>query len=222
VTSDPGDQDNPDPRAGNGGGEVYDTAIGWYGNVVIYERIEGDTVSYRSVEVDPDSLELFNDQELISGDGTIQSTQNGAYYGNGGVLVPALNRWVYLSVNGDSQVLGENPYQDIRMVRTGHPNGQITYIGDGQLVMADVTDPGIAQARCGVVPVDYDLAPGGDLFVISIGSAIQVVDFNCNVLASYNADNGVGVGSVLWLNQGIAYVDLATGNVELIPIDALP
>jgi hypothetical protein len=90
------------------------------------------------------------------------------------------------------------------------------------LVVADISDPGTPLSSLGVNPVDYDLAPGGDMLVISIGNAVQVIDLEGNVLASYVSTDGTQVGSVLWLNQGIAYVDQSSGGIRLIPLEELP
>jgi hypothetical protein len=199
-----------------------DTPIGWLGDTVMYERIDGNSVSFRAFDLDPDSLEQSNDRELLSGDRGVESTRNGAYYGRGGLLVPGAEQWVFLSLDGNSQVLGANPYTDISLVRTDHPSGAITYVGNGQLIVADMGDPGNARATVSFQGTDYDLAPGGDLLAISTGSGIQIVDFSGQVLAEYTGGGQIQVGSVLWLNAGVAFIDASSGEVLLIPNEALP
>ncbi|MEJ7839193.1 MAG: hypothetical protein WKF81_10265, partial [Thermomicrobiales bacterium] len=201
---------------------VVDTPIGWVTNTAIYERIQGDTVTYKSVSVDTGSFELFGSQELVSSGRDIESTSNGAFLATDGILIPGVESWVFLSPDGGSQVLGSNPFSQITMVRTGHANSQITYVGDGQLVMADIGDPGNVRAAISISLVDYDLAPSGDRFVVSTGSDIQIIDFQGNVLDSFASDNGSPLGSVLWLTSGIAYVDQGTGSINLIPVEELP
>jgi hypothetical protein len=215
------ENDEGNRRVSNSAGTV-DTPIGWLGDTVMYERIDGNTLSYRAFDLDPGSLEQSNDQELLSGDLGMESTRNGAYYGRGGLLVPGAEQWVYLSLDGNSQVLGANPYTDISLVRTDHPSGAITYVGNGQLIVADMGDPGNARAAVDFQGTDYDLAPGGDLLAISTGAGIQIVDFTGQVRAEYTGGGEIQVGSVLWLNSGVAFIDTSSGDVLLIPNEALP
>ena len=202
---------------------INDVPVAWLSsNSVLFMHITGDGVTYVAATLDPESGSFVNTQELLSGDHLLEVTENGAFYGNNGVLVPARESWLYLSPDGGSRVLGANVYQNISLVRVHNALGLITYVGDGNLVVASLEDPGNARGSIGFSGVDYDLAPNGEMLVVSTGSSIQIVDLAGGVIAEYPAEGQIWPGGVLWVESGVLFVDVNTGNVWQIPNAALP
>ncbi|MDP8909043.1 MAG: hypothetical protein M3N47_07980, partial [Chloroflexota bacterium] len=59
--------------------------------------------------------------------------------------------------------------------------------------------------------VDFDVAPDGERIVISTGATIVITDFEGVELGRYSNPAGIEVGSVLWLDDGIYFLDQSNG-----------
>jgi hypothetical protein len=85
-------------------------------------------------------------------------------------------------------------------------------VAGGELILASLQSPGTPMATLPFGGGDYDFSPNGDQVAILTDEELRIVDLNGNLLVSYPNPEGVNVGSLTWLNQGIVYVDF-TGNV---------
>ncbi len=63
---------------------------------------------------------------------------------------------------------------------------------------------------------DYDFSPDGSRVAVVTGDGIEIWDTAGIVLATYPNDDGITLGSLTWLNQGLVFVDLTNGVLRII------
>jgi hypothetical protein len=199
--------------ASRGDGSYTDTPIGWLNGDVIYERLNGDDypVEFRAVSVDPSTLEPGQDRLLGGGDMDWETLIR-PYPVDGGLLVPAPSAWLLITPDSVSAIDGNPAGQGITQIRITPATGIISYVTGGNLVLASLQAPGTPIATLPFTGGDYDFSPNGDRVAMLSDESLDIYDLDGNLLTSFPNPEGVNVGSLTWLNQGIVYVDF-TGNV---------
>ncbi len=199
--------------ASRGDGGSTDTPIGWLNGEVIYERMNGDdyAVEFRAVAVDPGTLEPGQDRSLGGGDGDWETVLR-PYPVDGGLLVPTYSSWILITPEAASAIDGNAYGGDLFQIRITPATGIISYVVNGELILASLQAPGTPIATLPFGGGDYDFSPNGDQVAILTDEELRILDLNGTLLVSYPNPEGVNVGSLTWLNQGIVYVDF-TGNV---------
>jgi hypothetical protein len=206
--------------ASKDGEAAIDTALGWLGGGIVYERMQEDgSVSYRYVTVDPGSGEVIEDVSLLDGDPSIESRLPAYVSGETMLVTTTSDNWVVLTPGGG--YVSGSQFGEPGLVRVSGPSfrsSYVAYVVGGQLVIASVDDPGTAISAIPFNGVDYDISPDGSQVVISTGSTIDIYSVDSvdgQLLSSWDAGN-TQTGSVLWLDSGIVYVDESTGTVRQI------
>ena len=201
-------------------GSHLDTPLGWLNGELIYERIDetaNDPVSYRAVSFDPDTRVIAEDRVLDEGGREIESLRR-PYPVDGGFLVLASGAWLF--IDGESvQTRGDNPYGDaVQLIRLHPATGEISYVVGDNLMTASLESPGTPVSVIPFAGTDYALSPDGSQVVGVTGSELQVVGRDGRLIRSFRNPDGIAIGSVVWLDEGIVFVDLTTGALRLIPI----
>ncbi len=203
--------------ASRGDGAYTDTPIGWLNGEVIYERMYGDQypIEFRAVSVDGNTLEPGQDR-LLGGGEMDWETLIRPYPIDNGLLVPTPSAWLMITPDSVTAIDG-NPYgQNLTQIRITPATGIVSYIAGGELILASLQSPGTPIATLPFSGGDYDFSPNGDQVAILTDESLQILDLNGNLLATYPNPEGVNVGSLTWLNQGIVYVDFTNGVLRVI------
>ncbi|HSH22260.1 MAG TPA: hypothetical protein VK992_06580, partial [Candidatus Caenarcaniphilales bacterium] len=183
-----------------------DTPLGWVEGRAVYMRQAGDTVAYYAVN--PDGSDTT---DLLPPGGPELALSGPVIDLGDSLLVPGAGVWIRLTGFSGS-VVGDNPYGEISLVRTNLPGSIVGFVADGQIVVAPIDAPGAPLAQFAVERiVDFDVAPDGQRIVISTGATIVITDFEGVELGRFSNPAGVEVGSVLWLEDGIYFVDQSNG-----------
>lgn len=192
-----------------------DAPIGWVENTLIYQRItEDQEVELRAVEWNGAPI---SDEGYGNLDGTVTAT--GAAYPVGiGTLVPTDSAWLLVE-GGSVQVIDDNPYGDIQLVRTDFEEDIITYVAGGQLIIASVSSPGTALNSIPFNGVDYDVSPDTSTVAISTGSGIELWSRDGTFIGA--SDSSIDTGSVVWRSTGIIFIDQSNDLLRLLDPAAL-
>jgi len=192
-----------------------DTPIGWLGDEIIYERLNGEEypVEFRAITIDS-SLQVLEDRPIAGGDSEI-TTMIRPYRVNSSLLVPAPAGWLMISPTS-VEVIDSNPFgQDIDQIRWYPSAGQISYVSGGTLVLAPISSPGSPILQLPYSGADYDFSPDGSRIAVVTGSGIEILDTSGNVLTTY-ANDGIQMGGLTWLNDGLVFIDLSNGVVRIL------
>jgi hypothetical protein len=200
---------------GGDSGGYEDYPLGWIGSVVIYERANGDTypLEFHAVTLNADHQPI--DDRVIGGGESTLATLIRPYPANGGLLVPTPDSWLLLTADA-MQVIDDNPYgRDLGQIRFD-PNGNaISYVSGGTLIRASLSEPGTPLVQLPYNGEDYDFSPNGDRLAVRTGDTIEILDLAGTVQATYTGD-GHRIGSLVWANEGLFYVDTTDGVLRLI------
>ncbi len=195
-------------------GAATDTPLGIIGADVVYAREANGTVEYRRSAVEGDSV--IADELLYSGEAQ-DAPQGPVYFESDRLWIPTVGGdWVMLSDTEGSVLPGGGG--DPQMVRfAGTGDGLLMgYVTNGQLVIANATQPASPVLTLPFAGKDFDIAPGGMQVVVSTGSSIDVYDIDGTLVTSYQSE-GVQTGTVLWLNSGITYAIDGSAALYQIP-----
>ncbi len=206
-----------DVSTGSKGDEfTTDTPIGWVGDLAVYERLLGDdSVEFRAVSIDPGSRQPIEDISL--GDGPWDwFTIVRPYPSNGGLLVPTLNYWLLITQDGVTEITGNPAQQAVEQIRLKPDQGLIAYSTGGTIYVALLDAPGDATAQIPYPGFDYDLSPDGTQVAILSGDGIAIYDLAGNLVTTIPNPEGLAVGSLTWLNDGIFFSDLTNGVLRVV------
>ncbi len=198
-------------------GSAVDTPLGWLNSGVVYVRQEDGSFSYRYLDVSESGTEALSDDVLVSGGSELAPTTS-VYRAEDRIwVVTRGGDWLSLSPDGGQQLPGGGGVpSNLRFANTVNQGLLVAYVSNGQLIVARAAEPGNAILALPFSGADYDIAPSGDQVVVSTGSVIEIYDLGGTLVESY-ASSGMSPGTVLWLNDGIVYVDTATGRLMQIP-----
>lgn len=203
--------------SGGAGGGYTDNPIGWLNGEVIYERIGGEDypVEFRAVTLDSSSLEPMEDRLIGGGDAGL-TTISRPYPVNGGLLAPSSTSWILISTSS-AAVVGANPYgQDLGQIRFSSATQQISYVSGGTLILASIQAPGSPIVQVPYSGADYDFSPDGGRIAVITGATIEIWDTQGNLQTTFANDEGISIGSLSWLNQGLVYVDVSNGVLRVV------
>ncbi|MBA3378470.1 MAG: zf-HC2 domain-containing protein [Chloroflexia bacterium] len=198
-------------------GGFTDTPIGWLNGEVIYERLNGDdfAVEFRAISLDSGSLQPSEDR-LIGGGNADLETMIRPYPVDGALLVPSPSAWLRISTSS-VDIVSNNPYgQDLGQIRWNQAAGQISYVSGGTLVLASTSSPGSPILQLAYAGSDYDFSPDGNRIAVVTGPGIDILDTSGNVLIIYPNEEGIALGSLVWLNDGLVFVDLTSGVLRIL------
>lgn len=197
-------------------GAHTDTAIGWVdGHTMIYQRMVADgSYQYRAANVTA-AGEASGDQ-LIGSGGTELARSGSVFAFRDGLLVEANGGWVVVTAQqADLQPSpAPGPRTLVRIINTDPV--RVAYVSGGELVIQNIYSADVTTLPFN--GVDYDLSPNGDQVVVSTGSGIEMLDMSGQVTATIPNAQNISVGSVLWLNNTIEFVDLTSGEIRSIDV----
>lgn len=204
--------------ASRAGKPAEDTPLGWLGDGLVYQRMAGNAVSYRYVDVDPDTGEAISDTELLAEDAAFASA-GPAYAGGSTMLIPtARGDWVVLTPDGGRVARGQGGTPSLVRVSGesfSAPFPYVSYVTGGKLVIANLASPGDAVVEIPFAGVDYDVSPDVTQVVVNTGQALEIYSTEGALRQAYDA-GAIEIGGVLWLRDGIVYEDRRSGDVFLI------
>nr|MBA2776768.1 hypothetical protein [Chloroflexia bacterium] len=207
-----------DISSGSGEGSGYaDAPIGWLSGEAIYERSGGDTypIEFWAVTLDPGSLQPIDDRLLGGGEADYFTTTR-PYPVSGGLLAPTSSSWLLITPSS-VEVVDSNPFgQDLSLIRFNPAAGQISYVSGGSLMLASIQAPGSPFVQVPFSGADYDFSPDGSRIAINAGATIEIWDTQGNLLTVLANDEGVGIGSLAWIDQGLIYVDATNGVLRIV------
>lgn len=195
-------------------GAATDTPLGIIGADVVYVREANGAVEYRRAAVESDTV--IADEMLYRGNA--QDVPEGpVYLESDRFWIPTVGGdWIMLSDTEGSLLPGSGADpQLVRFADTGE-GLLMGYVANGQLVIADATQPATPILSLPFAGADFDIAPGGTQVVISSGSSIDVYDMEGTLVTSYESES-VQTGTVLWLNSGIVYAIADSAALYQIP-----
>lgn len=199
---------------GDAGG--LDTPIGWIGDRAVYERILGDgSIEFRAISIDPSTFEAVDDVSLGEGPWDWETVVR-PYPLNGGLLVPALNYWLYISPGGVTVVSGNPGQGSVEQFRLKPDLGLIAYSTGGTILVAPLDAPGEIMTEIPYAGFDYDLSPDGSQVAILSGDGIAIYDLSGNLITTIPNPEGISVGSLTWLHDGIFFSDLTNGTLRVV------
>jgi len=209
-----------DATSASATGPHQDTPLGWLNGELIYERIDetaANPLSYHAVRLDPVTGAIAEDRTLGEGGRDIESILR-PYPLDGGLLVLAQDAWLFIDANG-VESRDSNPYGNgVQLIRIHPANGELSYVADGQLITASLVSPGSPNSQFPFSGTDYDLSPDGSQIVINTGSELQIVGRDGQLDTTIVNPEGLPIGPVVWLNEGIVFVDLSSGELRLVQV----
>lgn len=191
-----------------------DVPLGVIGETTYFLRMYGDrTEVYGSPS---DGTSLYEPQLLLEIGPT---SAPDAVYENSGIMFAWLpsGQWLEIS-SGSAQVFSgsySNPY-NLRFAPLANNGPLIGYFSNGTLVIAPVTAPDQAIFTLPTDGIDFDLTGGGTRVAVIRGNDIVIYDIDGNIQQVFNGGD-VQPGSLIWLLDGIVYVDRNTGTLYQIP-----
>jgi hypothetical protein len=214
------DQDScVDVSSASGEGSGYtDTPLGWIGDEIIFERLNGDQqpVEFWSVSVDRSTLEPVGYTMLGGGDGDLESFIR-PYPIDGGLLFPTYGAWIWIAQDGSVNEIDDNPYGGvITQIRISVPSGTLSYVAGGNLILAPIDAPGSAIFQVPFDDVDYSFAPDQSRIAVNTGDTIEIWDTQGNVLTTLPNPDGIAIGSLTWIDEGLVFVDASNGVLRII------
>jgi hypothetical protein len=194
-----------------------DTPIGWIGDTVIYERLNGgdQPVEFRAITLDYSNVQPLEDR-LIGGGPWDWETIVRPYPVNGGLLVPTPNYWLFITPDGVTPVSGNPGQGDLSLFRVKPDTGLIGYVSGGSVFVAPLDAPGEAIAQIPFAGYDFDISPDGSRIAMLSGDGISIFDFSGNLLATIPNPEGISVGSLAWLNEGLVFSDVTNGVLRTV------
>lgn len=195
---------------------LTDTPIGWLNGEAIYERLNGDAygVEFRAITFDPASLQPVDDRPIFGGDADL-TTLIRPYPVDGALMVPAPAGWLRISPSS-VEIVDGNPYGgDLGLIRLNPSSGQISYVSGGTLIIASIGSPGSPSVQLPFAASDYAVSPDGSRVAVVNGAGIEIWDTSGNVLTTY-ANDGIQLGSLTWLPDGLVFVDLSNGVLRIL------
>jgi hypothetical protein len=188
-------------------GAVQDIPAGWSGASAYYLRETGDAES--TVILFAYDVNTGNTSEVWRSTGVALSNGRPIPTGDG-FLIATTASWLLVGTDGSEQNLGPNDYG-----LTGEgflsPNASlVAYPANGQLVIADVSSPGIPQALLpysGGAGAGFTWSPDGSYVAVSDGAALQIYDAAGNFIGAADSSAGVTIAAPQWLSDGIYYVE---------------
>lgn len=205
-----------DATSGSAEGAHTDAAIGWVdGHTMIYQRmLANGSYQYRAANVTA-AGEASGDQ-LIGSGGTEFARSGSAFAFRDGLLVEANGGWVVVtSQQAQLQPSAASGPRTLVRVFNSDPV-RVAYVSGGMLVIQNVYSADVTTLPFN--GVDYDLSPNGDQVVVSTGSVIEMLDLSGQVTFTFQNAQNISVGSVLWLNNTIEFVDLTSGEIRSIDV----
>ncbi|MBA2469981.1 MAG: hypothetical protein H0V37_11305, partial [Chloroflexia bacterium] len=209
-----GDDSCVDISSASSSGGTNDSPIGWLDGQVIYERLRGDDfpVEFRAIAIDQGSVE----DRLIGGGGSDLETMIQSYPVDGGLLVTVPAGWLFVSTSSVEVIDDFAAGQDVSLIRVDQSSGFISYVSGGSLILAATSSPGSPVVQVPFAGSDYDFSPDGSRIAVVTGAGIEIQDTAGNVLATYPNDDGIVLGSLTWLTDGLVFVDLTSGVLRVI------
>jgi len=198
-------------------GGTTDSPIGWLDGDVIYERVRGDdfAVAFHAVAIDTGSQQPGEDR-LIGGGNSGYEVYVRPYPVDGGLLIPVSAGWLLVS-SSSVDIIDDYAFgQDVSLIRLDQSSGLISYVSGGNLILAATSSPGSPMVQLPFSGSDYDFSPDGSRVAVVTGDGIEIWDTAGIVLATYPNDDGITLGSLTWLNQGLVFVDLTNGVLRII------
>jgi hypothetical protein len=102
----------------------------------------------------------------------------------------------------------------------------VAYPAGGQVVVAGVGSPGIANAIIPYVEgpgAGFTWAPDGEFLAVSDGYSIQVYDENGNFIGAATSDHEVTIAAPQWFDDGIYYVETSpTPSLRHLRLSKIP
>ncbi len=203
--------------AGSATDSSVDTPVAWLDGELVYQRQNGAThqLEFRALSVEAGSLDVTGDR-LLGGGGSEQQYRYGPFAVDGSLLVLSSGGWVSITLS-QSAVIDGNPYgTDLRLIRIHPQLGQISYVAGGDVIVASLDAPGQALARVPFQGQDYDLSPGGERIAVIGDNGLTVMNLGGEEVATYPNAEGIAVGGIVWVSDGIFYADLSNGVIRLI------
>ncbi|MGI8482912.1 MAG: hypothetical protein ACR2OU_01445 [Thermomicrobiales bacterium] len=205
-----------DATSDSADGEHTDTAIGWVnGSTMIYQRILADgSYEYRAADVTGGG-NASGDQVIGTG-GTELARSGSVFIFRDGLLVESNGGWVIVTAQQAylQPASSSGPRTLVRIFNIDPM--RVAYVSGGQLVIQN-----IYSSELTTIPftgVDYDLSPNLDQVVVSTGSGIEILDMTGQVVETFPNVQNISIGSVLWVNNTIEFVDLTTGEIRSIDV----
>lgn len=191
-----------------------DVPLGVIGETTYFMRLYGDRTEVMASPSDGTSL--YDPHVLIEIGPT---SAPAAVYENSGIMFAWLpgGQWLEIS-DGSAQVFSGaygDPY-NLRFAPLATNGPLIGYFSNGTLVIAPVTAPDQAIFSMPTDGIDFDLTGGGTRVAVIQGSDIVIYDIDGNLLQVFSGTD-VQPGSLIWLLDGIVYVDRNTGTLYQIP-----
>lgn len=191
-----------------------DVPLGVIGDTTYFLRLYSDRTEV--VGSPSDGTSLYDPQVLVELGPT---SAPAAVYENSGIMFAWLpgGQWLEIS-QGSAQVFSgaySDPY-NLRFAPLANNGPLIGYFSNGTLVIAPVTAPDQAIFSMPTDGIDFDLTGGGTRVAVIRGSDIVIYDIDGNLLQVYSGTD-VQPGSLIWLLDGIVYVDRNTGTLYQIP-----
>lgn len=207
-----------DLSSASASGAHTDTPIGWLGTYAIYERVTPATgaVSYRAVTATGD-----DDHRLLTGDEGIAVRDVVIDLGDR-LLIAGRGSWVLLT-SDSGRVVGANPYGALAQVRA-YENitpQKIGFVAGGTVFVVPIERPDAPAFQIQANAVGYDLSPDGSQLAVSDGATITVYRADGAVVGQFANGGGISIGSVLWLRQGIEFIDRTNGVIRQVDPAAL-
>lgn len=188
-------------------GAVQDIPAGWSGTSAYYLRETGDDQS--TVILFAYDVNTGGTEEIWRSTGVALSGGRPIPTGDG-FLVATTASWLLIGTDGSESNLGPNDYGLTGEGFLSPGAGLVAYPAGDQLIVADVSSPGIPMAQIPYVNgtgIGFTWSPDGSYLAISDGYSLQIYDTAGNFLGAATSDNGVSIAAPQWLSDGIYYVE---------------
>lgn len=190
------------------GNAVSDIPAGWLGSQLYYLRTFPD---------EPNRVELHSAGPNGEGDTIVWADDDVGFAGQrpiavpdlGGVLIPTGSSWLLVAADGSAGVIGENPYGAIGEALISPGGSRIAYVAGGQLIVAEVGQPG---SPMGVLPYPsggFAWSPSGEQLVIVEGSTLSIYSAFGEFLGSVANEAGLTITAPAWSGNGIFFLEVA-------------
>ncbi|MGI8486081.1 MAG: zf-HC2 domain-containing protein, partial [Thermomicrobiales bacterium] len=205
-----------DATSDSADGEHTDTAIGWVnGSTMIYQRMLVDgSYEYHAANVTGGG-NASGDQ--VIGAGRAEMARSGSVCTfRDGLLVESNCGWVIVTAQQAylQPASSSGPRTLVRIVNIDPM--RVAYVSGGELVIQNIYSSDVTTIP--FTGVDYDLSPNLDQVVVSTGSGIEILDMSGQVVETFPNAQNISVGSVLWVNNTIEFVDLNAGEIRSIDV----
>ena len=205
-----------DATSDSADGQHTDTAIGWVdGTTMIYQRMLADG-SYQYHATDVTGTGEVSGDQVIGAGGTELARSGSVFTFRDGLLVEANGGWVIVTAQQAylQPAAASGPRTLVRIFNSDPM--RVASVSGGELVIQNIYSSDVTTIP--FTGVDYDLSPNGDQVVVSTGSGIEILDLSGQVTATFPNAQNISIGSVLWVNSTIEFVDQTSGEIRSIDV----